>query len=168
MATVAVKTKPYSLKEVAEALEKEGIDLKFLAQLIKKSATQTIQITKALTEPLTNPVTGAIEYMLDPVTGKQVPKQKIRYEIGRDGRERPITIAEEHLNPKAIKDVMEFMDKLIETPPKEVRHELGLSEETRRQIDAASKVLEDNPELARQIEERLSSNLIEANYEVVK
>ena len=154
--------RPYTLKEVADALTNEGVDLAFLAKLVKQVATQTTQVTKNLTEPLKNPRTMELEYRTDPVTGKQVPLQKVVYELGSDGRERPVTLVENHVNPKAIASVLDFVDRLIETPAKEIKHQLGITDEMRAQIEATRKMLEENPELSEALEKGL-----EADFEIL-
>jgi len=156
--------RPFALKDVAKALENEGVDLTFLAQLVKQVATQTIQIQKAHTTDFRDPKTGQVKTKKNPVTGKTEYVQAVSYEIGADGRERPIMLVEEHVNPKAVKDILDFIDRLIEEPPKQVQHTLGLQKEDRKMIEDTRKYFEDNPDIAAELEKKIEN----ADYHILE
>ena len=144
--------KPIGLDEVKKALEDQGIDASLFAGLLKIIANQRVQVKKNFTMPLEDPRTGDIVYKENPITKEMEPVQKVVYEPDRQGRERPIEIVEDQIDPRIAKILVDAINNLIEQPPDIKRLEVGMRKEDKMAISEYKKLLEDNPDLMKKVE----------------
>ena len=169
MANLKPYESQFTLGEVKEAFQKNGLGLDTLAQLVFELSQQKIQVTKAWSKNLIDPRTGNVVYKKDPISGQMVPLQQVAYETAADGRERKIEIVEEQVDARVAKEILQIMQKLlIQEPAKESNVNVGLQEADRNRLDATRRALEANPELIAKIEKEMEKDIeeaVEADFE---